>query len=213
MKKLIKKILKEEVVKKYNKPTPNIEKIIYQWLNDYFGGSQMYQIKSYEFSYTFEWCKNGKEIMSVSIDFNNDYDAWDDKRTTEERNFDSGKLQIPKEVVNELVSDIPVRRTYLRYVIEEWFDDTFLEDIQNTMKRTDISIDEFEEYPERVVTCVPPMSKPDDVTLNDMIGYIVSNTLWARKDLEKRELEEPGYVEKLFLERLRSDEMKRVRGN
>jgi hypothetical protein len=212
MRDIIKKILKEEVNKKYQKPTEKVERLIYNWLNDYFEGSQMYQIKSYEFSYTFEWCKNGKEIMSVVIDFNNDYDAWDDKRTTNERDFDNGELQIPKEIVNELMSDIPVRRAYLRYVIEEWFDDTYLGEIQNIMKRTDISIDNFTEYPERVETCVPPMTKSDDVNLDDMIDYIVSNTLWRRKDLEKRHLDEPGYIEKLYLEKLRSEEMKRVRG-
>ena len=213
MRNLIKKILKEEVNKKYPKPTPKVEQLVYRWLNDYFGGSKMYQIKSYEFSYTFEWCKNGREVMSVSIYFNNDYDAWDDKRTTEERDFDSGKLQIPEEVVNELVSDIPVRRAYLRYVIEEWFDDTFLEDIQNALKRTDISIDEFEEFPKRVEVCVPPMTKSEDITFDNMVDYILSNTLWRRQDLEKRDSEEPGYIEKLYLEKLRSEEMKRVRGN
>jgi hypothetical protein len=80
------------------------------------------------------------------------------------------------------------------------------------MKRTDISIDNFTEYPERVEACVPPMTKSDDVSLDDMIDYIVSNTLWKRKDLEKRYLDEPGYIEKLYLEKLRSEEMKRVRG-
>jgi hypothetical protein len=30
--------------------------------------------------------------------------------------------------------------------------------------------------------------------------------------LEKRHLDEPGYIEKLYLEKLRSEEMKRVRG-
>jgi hypothetical protein len=212
MKNLIKKILLQEVNKKYPKPTEKVEKIIYNWLNNYFDGAKMYQTKSYEFSYTFEWCNNGKEIMSVVLDFNNDYDAWEDKRTTNERDFDNGELQIPKEIVNELMSDIPVRRTYLRYVIEEWFDDTYLQDIQNTLKRNDISIDEFVEYPERVETCVPPMTKSDDVSLDDMIDYIVSNTLWNRKDLEKRNLDEPEYIEKLYLEKLRSEEMKRVRG-
>ena len=210
MKDLIKKILKEEVNKKYPKPTPSLEKLIYTWLNDYFGGSKMYQIKGYEFSYTFEWCKNGKEIMSVDIDFNNDYDAWEDNRTTDERDFDSGKLQIPEEVLNELVSDIPVRRGYLRYVIEEWFDDTFLEDIQNAMKRTDISIDEFEEYPDKAQICVPPITKDENVTLKQMIDYIHLNTLFSMNELKQQS---PEWIEKTYLDKLRSDEKNRVRRN
>jgi hypothetical protein len=212
MKNLIRNILKEEVNKKYPKPTPSVDKLIYRWLNDYVDGAQMYHDKSWETRHDFEWCNDGKEIMSVILFFHDDENVFDDKRKTEERDFESGELQIPKEIVNELMSDIPVRRTYLRYVIEEWFDDTYLEDIQNTLKRTDISIDEFVEYPERVETCVPPMTKSDDVSLDDMIDYIVSNTLWNRKDLEKRNLDEPEYIEKLYLEKLRSEEMKRVRG-
>ena len=43
----IRKILKEEVNKKYPKPTPNVEKLIYNWLNNYFSGSKMYQMKDY----------------------------------------------------------------------------------------------------------------------------------------------------------------------
>ncbi len=205
MKNLIRKILKEEVNKKYPKPTPKVERLVYGWLDNYFEGSQMYQIKSYEFSYTFEWCKNGKEIMSVVIDFNNDYNAWDDKRTTNERDFDDGELQIPKEIVNELMSDIPVRKTYLRYVIEEWFDDTYLEDIQNIMKRTDISIDNFTEYPERVEACVPPMAKPKDITTQEMMDYIKANTLFSYRDMEVHEEEEPGWIEKTYLQKLRSE--------
>jgi hypothetical protein len=212
MKNLIRNILKEEVNKKYPKPTPSVDKLIYRWLNDYVDGAQMYHDKSWETRHDFEWCNDGKEIMSVILFFHDDENVFDDKRKTEERDFESGELQIPKEIVNELMSDIPVRRAYLRYVIEEWFDDTYLEDIQNTLKRTDISIDEFVEHPERVETCVPPMTKSDDVSLDDMIDYIVSNTLWNRKDLEKRNLDEPEYIEKLYLEKLRSEEMKRVRG-
>jgi hypothetical protein len=206
----IRRVLKEEVNKKYPKPTPNIEKLIYKWLNNYFSGSQMYMNKSYEFSYTFEWCKNGQEIMSVSVDFNNDYDAWEDNRTTEERDFDNGTLQVPKDIINLLASIIPVRRTFLRYVIEEWFEDTYLGEIQSKMKRNDISIDEFNEYPDKSQICVPPITKPDDVSLDDMIDFLAANTLWSRKDLEKKT---PEYIEKTYLEKLRSQEMDRVRGN
>lgn len=212
MKKLIKKILKEEVNKKYPKPTPSLEKLIYTWLNEYFGGSQMYMIKHYEHSYTFEWCNNGKEVISVDVIFNDndDGDTWDDNRKLSERGFDSGKLYIPQEVVNEMASDIPVRRGYLRYVIEEWFDDTFLEDIQNAMKRTDISIDEFEEYPDKAQICVPPITKDENVTLKQMIDYIHLNTLFSMNELKQQS---PEWIEKTYLDKLRSDEKNRVRRN
>jgi hypothetical protein len=210
MKNLIKKILKEEVVKKYQKPNEKVEKLIYNWLNNYFLGSQMYHNKSWESRHDFEFCNNGKEVMSVVLYF--DEDPYDDKKKTEERNFEEGTLKMVKEIVNELASDIPVRRAYLRYVIEEWFDDTYLGEIQNKMKRTDLYINKFDEYPETLSICVPPMTKDENVTDDEMIDFINKNTLWRKEELEKKILEDPEYVEKLYLDILRNKEINRIRG-
>jgi hypothetical protein len=212
MKHLIRKILKEEVNKKYPKPTPNIEKLIYNWLDNYYDGSKMYQIKDYEFSHTFEWCNNGMEIARFSVDFNHDHGVWDDKRKTSEREFDDSELWVPEDIVNDLQTDIPVRRNYLRYVIEEWFEDTMIEKIQSELGRNDISINSFSEHPEKTQICVPPVSKPEGVTNDEMIDFIVKNTLWKANDLIKKEKETPGYIDKLYVDKLRSEEMKRVRG-
>jgi hypothetical protein len=213
MKHLIKKILLQEVEKKYSKPTPNVEKLIYNWLDNYFDGAKMYQMKEYEFSYTFEWCNNGMEIARFSVDFNHDYDVWDDARKTSERDFDNSELWIPKDIVNDLQTDIPVRRNYLRYVIEEWFEDTMIEKIQSELGRNDISINSFSEHPEKSQVCVPPVSKPEGVTDDEMIDFIVKNTLWKANDLIKKEKETPGYIDKLYVDKLRDLEMGRVRGN
>jgi hypothetical protein len=213
MKHLIKKILLQEVEKKYPKPTPNVEKLIYNWLDNYFDGAKMYQMKEYEFSYTFEWCNNGMEIARFSVDFNHDYDVWDDARKTSERDFDNSELWIPKDVMDNLQTDIPVRRNYLRYVIEEWFEDTMIEKIQSELGRNDISINSFSEHPEKSQVCVPPVSKPEGVTDDEMIDLIVKNTLWKASDLIKKEKETPGYIDKLYVDKLRDLEMDRVRGN
>ena len=196
--------------KKYPKPTPNVEKLIYKWLDNYFSGSQMYMVKHWEHMYVFEWCNNGMEILRFDVNFEYNEDVWDDDRKLSERDFEQGSLSLPKDIVNELSSVIPVRRNYLRYVIEEWFEDTYLSEVQNKMKRTDISVDEFSEYPDKAQICVPPMTKPDDVSLGDMIDFVKANTLYSRSELEKKSPEE---IEKLYLDKLRSKEMSRVRGN
>ena len=213
MKNLIKKILLQEVEKKYPKPTPNVEKLIYNWLDNYFDGAKMYQMKDYEFSYTFEWCNNGMEIARFSVDFNHDHDVWDDNRKTSERDFDNSELWVPKDIVNDLQTDIPVRRNYLRYVIEEWFEDTMIEKIQNELGRNDISMNSFSEHPEKSQVCVPPVSKPEGVTDDEMIDFIVKNTLWKASDLIKKEKETPGYIDKLYVDKLRDVEIDSVRGN
>jgi hypothetical protein len=213
MKNLIKKILLQEVEKKYPKPTPNVEKLIYNWLDNYFDGAKMYQMKEYEFSYTFEWCNNGMEIARFSVDFNHDYDVWDDARKTSERDFDNSELWIPKDVMDNLQTDIPVRRNYLRYIVEEWFEDTLLEKIQSALGRNDISIDDFSEHPKESQVCVPPVSKPEGVTDDEMIDFIVKNTLWKANDLIKKEKETPGYIDRLYVDKLREVEIDRVRGS
>jgi len=209
MKQLIRKILNEEVNKKYPKPTLSLEKLIYKWLNNFTSGAQMYHNKIYEDRHDFEWCNGGKEIMKVILNFDNDSNVGGDNIKTEERRFKEGSLWIPKDIVSELASDIPVRRTYLRYIIEEWFEDTLLQEIQTKMRRNDISIDEFEEYPEKSRVCVPPMTRGEDVTEEEMIDLILKTTLYNRKDLEKKSDEE---IEKLYLDKLRDVEIKRLRG-
>jgi len=212
MRNLIKLILEDEVNRKYDKPTPKIEQLVYRWLNDYFDGAKMYHDKSWETRHDFEWCNDGKEIMSVMLFFHDDYNVFDDKRKTEERDFESGELQIPKDIFDELNSDIPVRKNYLKYVIQDWFEDTFLETIQNKMGRNDITIDEFSVHPEKTQICVPPVSKPENVTEEEMIELILKTTLFRMDGILKNEEESPGWIEKTYLEKLRNADRERLRG-
>jgi len=213
MKELIRHILKEEVKRRYDKPTPKVEQLVYRWLNDYFDGAQMYHNKSWESTHSFEFCNNGREILDVILYFNTDESVFDDKRKTEERDFDRGYVILPKNIMKELSSDIPVRLSYLKYIFEEWFDDTYLGEIQKFMGRNDIYISEFDISSVDAQICVPPVTKPEDVTEEDMIELILKTTLFKRDQLLKYENEEPGFIEKTYLEKLRSEEMNRVRGN
>jgi hypothetical protein len=210
MRNLIKLILEDEVSRKYAKPTPKVEQLVYRWLNNYFDGAQMYHNKSWETTHSFEWCNRGKEILQLILYFEEDK-IWDDKRKTEERDFVSGTLMITENILNELSSDIPVRRSYLKYIFEEWFDDNYLGEIQSKMGRNDISVDEFEELSRGSEPCVPPITKPEDVSQDDMIELVLKTTLFKRDDLLRREEEEPGFIEKIYLNKLRAAEIDRLR--
>ena len=211
MRNLIKLILEDEVNRKYEKPTPKIDQLVYRWLNDYFDGAKMYHDKSWETRHDFEWCNHGKEIMKFILFFEDNSDVYDDRRKTEERDFDSGSLYIPNDIFKELMSDIPVRASYLKYLFEEWFDDTYLSEIQKVMRRNDIYISEFN-IEGNVKTCVPPMTKPEGVTEEDMIELILKTTLFRRDAIMKQEEESPGWIEKTYLEKLRNAEYDRLSG-
>ena len=75
-------------------------------------------------------------------------------------------LYIYPIMVNELVTDIPIRKNYLLYLIEEWFEDTKLDEIQQEFNRNDLSLDYVSvfESRKRGDICVPPVQKPEGIT-------------------------------------------------
>jgi hypothetical protein len=75
-----------------------------------------------------------------------------------------------------------------------------------------MDINKFDEYPETLSICVPPMTRDENVTDDEMIDFINKNTLWRKEELEKKILEDPEYVEKLYLDILRNKEIDRIRG-
>ena len=101
---------------------------------------------------------------NVILTFHNDDNLYNDVRPTSERDFIDGKLFIPKNIIDNFLKHLPMRRNYLRYKIEDWFEDNILPDITKKMGRTDIEINEIREYPEKAQVCVPPVEKPEDVT-------------------------------------------------
>ena len=208
MKDLIRHILKEEVSRKYDKPTPKVEQLIYRWLNDYFDGVEMYYKKHYESTHSFEFCKNGREILDVVLYFGND----EDNKKTEEMSFNSGIMRAPKNVFDDLTTDLPMRVSYLRYLLEEWFDDTYLGEIQKKMGRNDIYIDEFDVYNSDGDICFPPITKPDDVTEEEMIEHILKTGKYKMDDIWWWEERLPGWIEQTYLEQLTAAEYRRLKG-
>ena len=217
MRNLIKLILEDEVNRKYEKPTPKIDQLVYRWLNDYFEGSQIYKNEYWKYhGFSFEFCKNGREIADLRVEFDDRSPDWgpSDKRPTNERTVKEVMLFIYPVMIDELITDIPIRKNYLLYLIEEWFEDTQLDKIQQGFNRNDLSLDYVSvfEHRKRGDICVPPISKPEDITMQEMMDYIKKNTLFSYKDMEEREEEEPGWIEKTYLEKLRGADRERLRG-
>jgi hypothetical protein len=218
MKNLIKKILIQEVNKKYSKPTESVDKLVYRWLDNYFEGSQIYKTESWKYwSYYFEICKNGREIARLDVDFDDRSPNFGprDKRPTNERSVKEVYLSIYPVMIDELLTDIPIRKNYLLYLIEEWYEDTKLDEIQQMFNRNDLSLDYVDVYThkkkgELCVPPIPPVPKPEGITTQDMMDLIKKTTLYTYKQMEEKEEEEPGWIEELYLAKLRSQEHKRI---
>ena len=215
MKQLIRRILKEEINKKFTKPNEKLDSLVYNWLDNYFEGSQINKNESWKYySFSFEFCKNGREIADLRIEFDDKSPDWgpSDKRPTSERSVKEVMLYIYPIMVNELVTDIPIRKNYLLYLIEEWFEDTKLDEIQQGFNRNDLSLDYVTVFESRNKgeICVPPIQKPEGITMQEMMDHIKKNTLYSYKQMEKKEEEEPGWVEKTYLGILHGTEKRRV---
>jgi hypothetical protein len=138
------------------------------------------------------------------------FEETDDNTPTSERQFESSTLSVQEDFVGGLLGAFPVRRNYLYYIIEEWFEDTFLSKISNMMGRNDISVEELS-FNDRSYTCVPPIKEvPEGVTQDEMIKVIMNNTLWRKKDLLALEEREPGSLEWMYLNKLRNNEVNRL---
>lgn len=212
----IRRIIREEVQKKYPKPNEKLDRLIYKWLNDYFEGSQIYQDevwKNHRFDFLF--CKDGREIGELEVEFEDNSEDWgpQDKRPMSERRFTEARFRIYPGMISDILGDIPIRKNYLNYLIEEWFEDTYLDKIQGMLGRNDLSLDSVDQYSQtQGNVCVPPLPKPEDVTMQDMMDYIKKRTLFTYDNMEKYENNETGWTEKLYLKLLRNDEQKRLSG-
>jgi hypothetical protein len=146
--------------------------------------------------------------MSLILNFDNNEDVWEDTRKMEERPFENGRLSIPKDKFRVFLNIVPIREAYLSHLILQWFEDTKLNDVKTMIGRDDIDIDDID-ITDKAPVCVPPPTKPDNVTKDEMIDYIVANTLWKKEELKTKSDE---WIEKLYLERLRRQKEKELGG-
>ena len=166
------------------------------------------------YSFGFKFCKNGREIANLHVRFDDKSPNFGprDKRPTSERSVDEVTLNIYPDMISELLVDIPIRKNYLLYLIEEWFEDTKLDEIQQGFNRSDLSLDHVNVFDHKKIgdICIPPVPKPEGITDQEMKDLIRKNTMYTYKQMEGEEEEEPGWIEELYLAILNRKEIERV---
>jgi hypothetical protein len=210
----IRKVLREEVNKKFPRPNENLNKAIYNWLDKYFANSQIYQNEYWtDHGFGFEFCKNGREIGDLRVELDDKSPDWGprDRRPPSQRSVEAVFLYIYPNMIDIMKKVFPVRQNYLMYIIEEWFEDTYIDKVQQMLNRNDLSLDYVTKSSNKKGNlCVPPMTKPEDITTQEMMDFIKKNTLFSYREMERHEEEEPGWIEKTYLEKLRNRERDRI---
>ena len=172
MKDLIRKILREEVSRRYTKSNPNIEKTIIRHMDKLM--SQTTQInppleENYGM-YSQEWCKNGKVVIEARYHLDDETDE-----------FFAGDLYIDSKEIDFLSNMLQVRKPYIFNVIAEWYDDNYTNEFGQKVNHP-----EFEIYDAMDIDdprkCYE-MVDTDKLSREEMIDYIEDNSLFHRKAL------------------------------
>jgi hypothetical protein len=179
MKELIKKILREEVQRRFVKSNQNIERTIVRVMDDLISESTRILIPPDENygNYEEQWCRGGKVVLEARYYFNSE-----DEDETEEKFF-AGDLYVNKNEIDFLSKILQIRKAYILNVITEWYDENYTTKFGQETGHPELEIDETHET-DSVHKCYQ-MIDVDNISREDMIDYLDKETLHRRNELEK----------------------------
>ena len=164
-------IITEGQFNRLNKSSQGITNAIIKYMNEYIDkGERKITKKSRNYGNLREdWCINGKETITAFYYF-------------EKGEFQKGSLAISKKIVESLSNLLSIRRSYVIHVVEEWYDETMVPKFEKIMGVSGLSIDEVDVW-DKEHDCLPEPVKPEGITNEEMIDYIVNNTLYSKDDV------------------------------
>ena len=186
-------IITEEQFNRFNRSSPALQNGINKYLNQYIeNGERKIMKKSRNYGNLGEvWCIDGKGAISTYYNF-------------DEGKFDKGTLLVDKEIVETISKIFSVKPSYVLHVIEEWYEDVMVPKFEELVNEKGLSIDEIKISPNKERPCRPKFVRPDDLTDDDMIDFIVNNTLFKREDV-LRQLENGKDLDVMYADILYRD--------
>ena len=177
MKDLIKKILREEVQKRFIKSNQSFERLIIKQMESLISETNRVIVPPEENYGNFneEWCKGDKIIMQARYFFSSE--------DSDEEKFFGGDLYVNKEEIDFLSQMLQVRKPYLLNVITEWYDEKYATKFGQETGHPELEIDETHET-DSDHKCYK-MINTSNLSKEYMIDYIFTNTLYKLSDLEK----------------------------
>lgn len=172
MRDIIKKVLKEEDERRrYIKSTDSLRKVITLFLDDYIeDGNRIIGKKSRNYGNLREdWCVNGKEVITTIYYY-------------EDGKFYSGTLLVTKTLVEKIMKIFNTRKNFVMSIIEEWYEDTMIPKFEQIVGETGFYFDDVDMF-DRDHDCIPEPVKPENITDEEMIEFIVNNTLHRRDEV------------------------------
>ena len=177
MKELIKKILREEVQKRFTKSNQSFERLIIKQMESLISETNRFVVPPEENygNYAEEWCKGDKIIMQARYFFSSE--------DSDEEKFFGGDLYVNKEEIDFLSQMLQVRKPYLLNVITEWYDEKYATKFGQETGHPELEIDETHET-DNDRKCYK-MIDTSNLSREYMIDYIYTQTLYRASELEK----------------------------
>jgi hypothetical protein len=178
MKELIKKILREEVQRRFVRSNQNIERTIVRIMEDLISDSTRIVVPPDENygNYEEQWCRGGKVVLEARYYFNSDEDD-----ETEEK-FYNGSLFVNEDEINFLSQSLQVRKQYVLNVITEWYDEKYATKFGQETGHPELEIDDTDAV-DWSHNCYQ-MIDTSKLSREEMIGYLDKETGYRRNTLE-----------------------------
>jgi len=186
MKELIKKILREEVQKRFRKSNPNNERLIIKHMESLISQTNRITPPTEENygNYGEEWCDGDKIIIEARYHFMDDADFENiGPDYVEDVKFFAGDLYVRKEEIDFLSQMLQVRKSFIFNVITEWYDEKYATKFGQEVGHPEFEIDETHEMDDWR-KCYQMVST-DNLSREEMINYLVNNAAYSRNDIEK----------------------------
>ena len=170
----MKYIITEDQYRKLNRSSQSISNAIVKYMNQYIdGGKRKVTPKARNYGNLREdWCVDGKEVITAIYYF-------------KDGRFGQGYLMISKSFVDVLTTALSLRKSYVLHVILEWYDEIMVPKFEQIVGESGLSIEDIGTL-DRDYECTPEPEKPEGITDEEMIDYIVKNTLYDKEDLIRR---------------------------
>ena len=182
MKDLIKRVLQEEISKRFTKGNVDKENFIKKHMEKIISKTTRVTPPPSENygNYNEEWCKGDKIVMEARYYFGADDDDWTPQ---EEQKFFAGDLYVDKEIIEFLSKMLLVRKSFILNVITEWYDDKYATKFGQETGHPELEIDETTEMDDWR-KCYQ-MINTNNLSREEMIDYIDDNSGYKRDELEK----------------------------
>jgi hypothetical protein len=180
MKELIKKVLREEVSRRFTKGNIEKENFIKKHMERIISNTTRVLTPPDENygNYNEEWCTGDKIVIEAKYYFNSDKDEYEGVEK-----FFGGNLFVDNEITEFLTKILQVRKPFVLNVITEWYDEKYATKFGQETGHPEFEIDETIEM-DNWSKCYQ-MINTDNLSREEMIDYLDFQTLKRKSDLEQ----------------------------